>query len=114
MKWFISLIALYGALAAASPENTKTIYFPDAQDEVGVEFLDIQEEGGFKRRRGICTTNSQSCCCQCAASDAWPCIGCYGVSNPEGEEKNHSCLLLMMSDHSPRSALLNRRWQYKE
>ncbi|KAL7943536.1 hypothetical protein V8C42DRAFT_346980 [Trichoderma barbatum] len=78
MKWFISFVALYGALAAASTTNTKLVNFSNVQEEAGMNILEIKEEGGLKTRRGICTTNSQSCCCQCAASDAWPCIGCYG------------------------------------
>lgn len=84
MKCFISLVALYGALATAMPSNIEAYNLPDIQDAGGVGLSDTRKEGVDMPKRGICTNNAPDCCCQCAESEAWPCIGCFGVSKSEG------------------------------
>lgn len=52
MKGYVALIAFYAAVFVRSVQG------------------------------GGCTThvNDLTCCCMCASADAWPCLGCSGVS----------------------------------
>lgn len=69
MKWYFNLIALCAALATASPILEKTTDSPNSHRAT----FALDERGG-------CSDNKESCCCLCAAAEAWPCIGCSGVS----------------------------------
>ncbi|KAK4083637.1 uncharacterized protein Triagg1_1299 [Trichoderma aggressivum f. europaeum] len=81
MKWFISIVALYGALATALPSNINAHNLPDIQNVAGVGLAEAHKEGGDMPKRGICTDDDLDCCCQCAGSKAFPCIGCFGLKN---------------------------------
>ncbi|KAM6488432.1 hypothetical protein HDV62DRAFT_385364 [Trichoderma sp. SZMC 28011] len=86
MKCFISLVAFYGALATALRSSIEADNLPDIQNAAGVGLADTHKEGGDMSKRGICTNNALDCCCQCAESEAWPCIGCFGDKTcPHGE-----------------------------
>jgi hypothetical protein len=71
MKWYINLIALYAALATASPTPSQTIDF--SKDRGGTLVHDKRKTCGLK--------NIKECCCDCAEGAHWPCKECTGVSN---------------------------------
>lgn len=87
MKWYISLVAIYGTLAAATPAGT------------AIDFPTIQGEDLNLAERGLCSNNDNACCCACACNNAWPCVGCSGVSDFSQCERS-----LTDDDHRPRCA----------
>lgn len=75
MKWSISLIAFCAALATASPTPEKAI-----EDNQGATLA---------RRQGFCPKNDDKCCCQCAAANDWPCLGC--TKKASSSTKQRAC-----------------------
>ncbi|UKZ51270.1 hypothetical protein TrVGV298_005028 [Trichoderma virens] len=74
MKWYIGVIALYGATAVAFPGGGVMRGPLDVQEEACTN--NQEEGGGCNHTRGICS--SDKCCCQCIRYDGFPCVGCVG------------------------------------